>query len=60
VKIVPTPTDDEAVAIIAAVEANWPVPVANAADDATRETAWRFSGRWWNRPTASRRDRPYR
>jgi hypothetical protein len=56
----PTPTDDEVVAIMAGVEALWPKPVV-AIDTATgRSTAWRFSGRWWSRPVAARRDRPFR
>ena len=58
--ITPVPTDEEAVAIAAAVQAAWPVPVVLAEPERARETAWKFSGRWWNRPTASRRDRPYR
>ena len=47
-------------AIVAAVEAGWPRPVAPAAgsreDDPSR---WRFSARWWNRPEATRRSRPW-
>jgi hypothetical protein len=58
--ITPVPSDEEAVAIAAAVHASWPTPVVVADADAVRETAWKFSGRWWNRPSASRRDRPYR
>jgi hypothetical protein len=60
VNITPTPTDEEAVAIVAAVHAMWPVPVVMSDEQRVRETTWKFSGRWWNRPTASRRDRPYR
>jgi hypothetical protein len=56
----PTPTDDEAVAIMAAVEALWPRPVIVVDDDSTRRpSAWRFSGRWWALPIAARRDRPF-
>jgi hypothetical protein len=58
--ISPTPTDEEAVAITAAVHAAWPVPMVLSDEERIRETTWKFSGRWWNRPTASRRDRPYR
>lgn len=58
--ITPTPTEEEAVAIAAAVQAMWPVPVIVADDAAVRDTAWKFSGRWWNRPLPSRRDRPFR
>jgi hypothetical protein len=58
--ISPTPTDEEAVAIAAAVHAMWPVLVVVSAEERARDTAWKFSGRWWNRPLPSRRDRPYR
>jgi len=60
VNITPVPTDEEAVAITAAVHALWPVPIVVSDEQRVRETTWKFSGRWWNRPTASRRDRPYR
>jgi len=56
----PAPTDDEVVAIMAGVEALWPKPVVVVDTAPTRSTAWRFSGRWWSRPVAARRDRPYR
>ncbi|MEP6660739.1 MAG: hypothetical protein ABJD24_12560 [Acidimicrobiales bacterium] len=55
--VAPTPTDDEAAAIVAALEQAWPATVAG--DDTTSTPAWRFSGRWWSRPVASRRDRPW-
>ena len=56
----PTPSDEEAVAIAAAVEALWPRAVA-VTDSASerRRTAWRFSGRWWAQPIVSRRGRPW-
>jgi hypothetical protein len=58
--ITPAPTDEEAVAIVAAVEALWPRPVVIAAlEPVERRAAWRFSGRWWNRPIAARRQRPW-
>jgi hypothetical protein len=57
--ITPTPTDDEVVAILAAHEALWPRPVVAGAGDGPREDLrWRFSGRWWSKPAALRRDRP--
>ena len=56
----PAPTDEEAVAIAAAVHALWPVPVEASPEERARDTAWKFSGRWWNRPLPARRDRPYR
>jgi hypothetical protein len=58
-QIRPTPTDEEAAAIVAAVEANWPRVVVAADDTTKRAGPWRFSGRWWSRPIAARRDRPW-
>lgn len=59
-EISPTPTDEEAAAVIAAAHALWPRPVADdSADNPRREPAWRFSARWWARPVAARRARPY-
>jgi hypothetical protein len=58
--ITPAPTDEEAAAIVAAMQVLWPRPVLTAAEVRTREATWRFSGRWWTKPTAARRDRPYR
>ncbi len=57
--ITPAPTDEEAAAIVAAAQALWPRPSA-AADQSAPEPAWRFSGRWWNRPVAQARQRPWR
>lgn len=51
----PVPTDEELAAIVAAVEVSWPRPVAPVVEPPMR---WRFSGRWWSKPIASRRDRP--
>lgn len=59
-QIRPVPTDEEAVAIAAAVHALWPTPIIEADDVKARETGWKFSGRWWSRPLPSRRDRPHR
>ena len=56
----PAPTDEEAVAIVAAVEVLWPKPIAVVAPTTGRDRSWRFSGRWWARPVAVRRDRPWR
>ncbi len=54
--ISPAPTDEEAVAIAAAVEVAWPrAVVAGAAAEPPR---WRFAGRWWSKPIPVRRDRP--
>ncbi|MEL7155670.1 MAG: hypothetical protein AAFN30_03620 [Actinomycetota bacterium] len=57
--IAPTPTDAEAAAIVAAVHALWPRPVVDEGQPPA-DPAWRFSGRWWNRPTAQARPRPWR
>jgi hypothetical protein len=54
-----SPTPEEAAAALAAVEALWPRPVVAADAGATRPNAWRFSGRWWARPVAARRERPW-
>ncbi|MCU0261241.1 MAG: hypothetical protein MUE78_09500 [Ilumatobacteraceae bacterium] len=58
-QIRPVPTDAEAAAITAAVEALWPRPVAASAPDVVRRSPWRFSGRWWAVPLPVRRDRPW-
>jgi hypothetical protein len=58
--ITPAPTEEEAVAIVAAVEALWPKPVLVVDNDPMRTPTWRFSGRWWAKPMAARRDRPFR
>ncbi len=58
--ISPEPTDEEAAAIAAAVEALWPRPVVLVgAEHARPGSGWRFSGRWWAKPVAARRDRPW-
>ena len=55
--ISPEPTEEEAAAIVAAIDAGWPKPVVAAApEDPPR---WRFSGRWWTKPIPIRRDRPW-
>jgi hypothetical protein len=54
------PTEEEMVAILAAVELSWPRPVVVVDEPPGGHTpTWRFSGRWWARPVASRRDRPW-
>lgn len=55
----PVPTEDEAVAIVAAMEAMWPKPVVAASESPVRRSSWRFSGRWWTVPLPVRRDRPW-
>ncbi|MDQ2728601.1 MAG: hypothetical protein M3Y91_12235 [Actinomycetota bacterium] len=53
-----TPTEAEVAAIAAAVEALWPRPAAPEPGPAGPHP-WRFSGRWWARPVAARRNRPW-
>jgi hypothetical protein len=55
----PDPTPDELAAIVAAVEMTWPQAVVAAPPTPPATTRWRFAGRWWARPVASRRDRPW-
>ena len=57
--ITPVPSEEEAAAIVAAVEALGPRPTIVIAETAKRPSPWRFSGRWWSRPVPARRDRPY-
>ena len=54
----PVPTEEELVAIVAAVEMAWPRPVILLSDQGPKTPAWRFSGRWWTRSAIARRDRP--
>tara|TARA_B100000902_G_scaffold376756_1_gene408212 strand:- start:553 stop:741 length:189 start_codon:yes stop_codon:yes gene_type:complete len=42
----PTPTDEEAAAIAAAIEVLWPEPMQQNVEGP--QSSWRFSGRWWN------------
>ena len=56
--ITPAPTDEEAVAIAAALEAAWPRAVVAAAEQEP-PPRWRFAGRWWTKPIPVRRDRPW-
>lgn len=54
------PDPDPAVlaAITAAVQLTWPRPGAPG-EELLVQNAWRFSGRWWNKPVAISRDRPW-
>jgi hypothetical protein len=56
----PPPEPDPAVlaAIASAVQLAWPRPPEADALNPVHE-AWRFSGRWWNKPVPLRRDRPW-
>lgn len=55
--ISPEPTDEEAAAIVAAVQLGLPSG-AGQGDNTTPVSRWRFSGRWWSRPVPARRARP--
>ena len=58
-EMTPVPSEEEAVAVVAAYEALWPRPVVVAElRETTRDTSWRFSGRWWAKPVPTRRARP--
>ena len=57
----PAPTEEEAAAIVAAVQtvALRPVVLLTGNDDTVQPPTWRFSGRWWSRPIPVRRARPW-
>ena len=57
-EVVPTPTDEELAAIVAAHAVLTQTVVAAAEEPSGPSNTWRFSGRWWSRPVASRRYRP--
>ena len=59
-QITPDPTEEEAAAIVAAVELAWPRAVVAAPDAADEPPRWRFSGRWWAKPVPAVRQRPWR
>ena len=58
VAVHPAPEPAVLTAIVAAIEEAWPRPVPTENAHEQRPSAWRFSGRWWSKPTALRRDRP--
>ena len=57
--ISPAPTDEEAAAIVAAVEALWPKPLP-LVQVHERPLTWRLSGRWWQRDRHAAPNRPWR
>jgi hypothetical protein len=59
VAVRPAPEPAVLTAIVAAIEEAWPRPPAGPPAGVERVSAWRFSGRWWSKPTALRRDRPW-
>ena len=56
--VTPTPSDEELAAIMVAYQAVARPVVVVTAETPSVSPAWRFSGRWWSRPIASRRIRP--
>ncbi len=58
--VCPEPEPEVMAAIVAAVVECWPRPAPAPAPAPPSATAlWRFSGRWWAKPSAARRERPW-
>ncbi len=58
--IKPEPSIEEMAAIAAALAVLDAEAVAAASQERQEEgERWRFSGRWWSRPTVLRRERPH-
>ena len=55
-EITPSPTAEEAAAIVAAAQIAWPGGEPAPTAPTPR---WRFSGRWWTQPIPLRRSRPW-
>jgi hypothetical protein len=55
----PEPEPAVLAAIAVAVAEAWPRPLPDDGGSRRRGSVWRFSGRWWAKPTAARRDRPW-
>jgi hypothetical protein len=56
-EIRPIPTEEEAAAIMAAIQVT--MSGGAAAPEVEEPARWRWSGRWWSKPMALRRDRPW-
>ena len=56
-EITPVPTDEEAAAIVAAIEVL--TPQVSGGGEAGDDSRWRWSGRWWSKPIPLRRERPW-
>ena len=54
----PEPSPEVMAAITAAAQLVWPQPGAPDEQNPVHQS-WRFSGRWWIKPTPLRRDRPW-
>ena len=59
VSVRPEPSPEVLAAIVAAVSEVWPRVVTSEEQSQREGPVWRFSGRWWAKPTAMRRDRPW-
>ncbi|WP_162941454.1 hypothetical protein [Desertimonas flava] len=59
VAVSPVPSDEEAAALVAAIEAMWPGQAGGPGVSNGRPSAWKFSGRWWSQPIPLRRARPW-
>ncbi len=59
--LAPRPAIDPVVLALVAAAADqvWSRPALPRFEEAADPFAWRFSGRWWNRPAAARRERPW-
>jgi hypothetical protein len=59
--LAPRPVIEPAVLAVLAASAElvWPGGHPAPESEPSGGPAWRFSGRWWARPVASRRDRPW-
>jgi hypothetical protein len=53
------PSEEELAAIVAAIEIAWPQPVVTTTPITAEPSRWRFAGRWWSKPIAARRERPW-
>ena len=59
--LLPRPEPDPLVVslVSAAVEELYRAAAAASPDADARQPAWRFSGRWWMKPSPLRRERPW-
>jgi hypothetical protein len=60
ISITPAPSEEQAAAIMAAIEVLWPRPATVTQPRSPETLAWRFSGRWWQRDRMAAPDRPWR
>lgn len=56
----PVPPSNVVAALAAAVDLAWPRPLPEVpTEEEPSYLRWRFSGRWWAKPTVMRRERPW-